>query len=65
MTSGQMRAEVRGLRDDVKDLGVCVARVELPHSRRVHGTQAGGGGSPTVDQPGNDLITKKGLAGDS
>ena len=34
-------------------------------STKAPNSQAGGGGSPTVDQPGNDLITKKGLAGDS
>jgi hypothetical protein len=49
----EMRDEVRALRDDVQDLGERVTRVEV----LIEGggrNQAGGGGSPTVNQPGND-----------
>lgn len=49
----EVRDEVRALRDDVQDLGERVTRLEV----RIEGGgqhQAGGGGSPTVNQPGND-----------
>ena len=49
----EVRDEVRALRGDVQDLGERVTRLEV---RIEDGgrQQAGGGGSPIVDQPGND-----------